>query len=76
MTSSTPSVLRVRGCDDSTDVSLESFTEEEIAAIRKLQALVNKIGGGCMPTIHFGRMTTELNVVQKPYEFFKDEDDE
>lgn len=75
-------VVRLRGCDDMTEIPAERFTDEELDVIRKLARLCFEYeGGGCKPTVHLGRydMVTMQRQGSKTdvytYEDFRDETD-
>jgi hypothetical protein len=43
-------VIRLRGCDDSTDIEID-LTPTEMRVVERLVAKTDVIGGGCKPTI-------------------------
>jgi hypothetical protein len=43
-------VIRLRGCDDTTDIEID-LTPTEMRVIERLVAKTDVIGGGCKPTI-------------------------
>ena len=43
-------VIRLRGCDDVTDIRI-NLTPDEMRVIERLVARADQVGGGCRPTI-------------------------
>ena len=74
-------VVKLRGCDDTTEIPAERFTDEELEVLRKLARICIEFGaGGCKPTVHLGRY--DRVTMQRPdsentytYEDFRDETD-
>lgn len=55
--------IRIRGCDDETNIDASHFTEAELEAIRKLAALSQEASEyRCQPDIHFDRVRIEPKV--------------
>jgi hypothetical protein len=43
-------VIRLRGCDDVTDIEI-NLTPDEMRVVERLVAKADVLGGGCQPTI-------------------------
>ena len=66
--------LRLIGCDDSTEIPMDDFTEEDRSTLDKLVKLSEQYSeSGCMPRVSISKAVEKSNVYNRFYLGWEDE---